>query len=80
MNFIALWVLFALVYIANVHSAEKKLRKTDRIQKEIDELRRNYIRTKDKSLFTGTMYEIVKSVEGMELEKNLKIPKKIIRS
>ena len=79
-NFIGLWILFGLIYISNVHSAEKKLRKTDRIQKEIDDVRRAYIHIKDKSLYNGTQYEIAKNVEGIDIEKEIKIPKKIKRS
>ena len=79
-NFIGLWVLFGLIYISNVHSAEKKLRKTDKLQKEIEDVRRAYINIKDKALYSGTQYEIVKYLEGIEVEKNVKIPKKIKRS
>lgn len=79
-NFIGLWVLFGLLYISNVHSAEKKIRKMNKIQKEIDDVRRAYIYIKDKTLFNGTQYEIAKNVEGLELEKDVKIPKKIKKS
>lgn len=79
-NFIALWAVFALVYIANVHHAEKKLRAVDKIQREIDDVRRAYIHEKDKSLYSGTMYEIVKGVDGLEVDEDMKIPKKIKRS
>ena len=77
LNFIALWVVFGLVYIANVHSAEKKLREMDKTQKEIEELRRAYINVKDKSLYEGTMYQIVQSVEDMVIDKDAKIPIRI---
>lgn len=79
-NFIGLWVLFGLVYISNVHSAEKKLRKMNTVQKEIDDVRRSYIHVKDKTLYSGTQYEIAKNVEGMNIEKEVKIPKKIKKS
>jgi hypothetical protein len=80
MNFIGLWVLFALFYISNVHRAEKKLRKLDKVQKEIDEVRRAYIYVKDQTMFEGTMYELARNIEGIELDKNRNIPKKIKRS
>lgn len=79
-NFIGLWVLFGLVYISNVHGAEKKLRKMNTVQKEIDDVRRTYIHVKDKTLYSGTQYEIAKNVEGMNIEKEVKIPKKIKKS
>ncbi|MEE9372553.1 MAG: FtsL-like putative cell division protein [Saprospiraceae bacterium] len=78
-NFIGIWILFGLFYISNVHKAEKKLRKMNTVQKEIDDVRRTYIHIKDKTLFSGTQYEIVKNVEGMNIEKEVKIPKKIIK-
>jgi len=80
MNFITLWAVLALIYIANVHSAEKKIREMDKTQKEIEELRRTYINVKDKSLYEGTMYQIVQQVDGMEVNKSAKIPKKIKRT
>ena len=79
-NFIGLWVLFGLLYISNVHRAEKKIRKMNSVQKEIDDVRRAYINIKDKTLFSGTQYEIAKNVEGLEIDKEVKIPKKIKKS
>lgn len=79
-NFIGLWVLFGLLYISNVHSAEKKIRKMNTVQQEIDDVRRAYINVKDKTLFSGTQYEIAKNIEGLDINEDVKIPKKIIKS
>ena len=79
-NFIGLWILFGLIYISNVHKAEKKLRTMSKVQSEIDDVRRAYINTKDKTLFNGTQYEIAKNIEGMSTGKKIRIPKKIKKS
>lgn len=79
-NFIGVWLLFGLIYISNVHKAEKKLHKINSIQKEINDVRRSYINLKDKTLYQGTQYEIAKNLEEMNKKAKVSIPKKIKKS
>ncbi len=69
--------VLTLIYIGNVHKAEKKIRQINDLHKEIEELRREYIAIKQQSMYDGTLYQVGKKVEGLELAESVKIPKKI---
>ena len=66
-----------LCYIATVHSAQNKIRKIDKKHKEIEEVRREYISIKKEVQHKGTLYEIGKTVEGVDMKDEVYIPKKI---
>lgn len=69
--------LMTLIYIGNVHRAEKKIRHINQTHKEIEELKRQYISIKQKSMYDGTLYQVGQKVEGLRLDGSVKIPKKI---
>ena len=67
----------ALVYIANVHNAEKKIRKIDAAHKKIEEIKRDYIHVKARSVDNGRLFEVAKEMNGLDVTKEIRIPKKI---
>jgi len=69
--------LLTLFYIGTVQSAEKKIRNINNKHKEIEELRREFISIKKKSQYNGTLYQVAKDVEGVDMESEIHIPKKI---
>ena len=69
--------ILTLLYIGNVHRAEKKIRKINKTHHEIEELRREYISIKQRSMYNGTLYQVGEKVEGLDLKKEVKIPRKI---
>ena len=64
-----------LVYIANAHFAEKKVRQIQSLQKEMKELRWEYMSLKSDIMYNYKLSEVSKKVELKGLR--LKSPKKI---
>ena len=75
--YFALICLLVLCYIATVHATEKKIRKINDKHQEIEDVRREYISIKKKVQHKGTLYEIVKDMKGVDMEKEVHIPIKI---
>ncbi len=75
--FFGLVCLLTLCYIGTVHSAEKKIRRIDRVHKEVEDIRQEYFSILQKIMFEGTMHEVVKEIEGVDMTKEVRIPKKI---
>ncbi len=73
----ALLCLLVLVYIANVHRVQKKIRAINEEYKQIEELKREYFSIKQKSLYDGTLNQVAKKIEGFDLEREVPVPKKI---
>jgi hypothetical protein len=69
--------VFVLIYIANVHRVEKKIRAIDHLHNDIEELKREYFSIKQKSWYNGTLNQVAKKVEGMDMTKKISIPKTI---
>jgi len=69
--------LLVLAYIATVHSAERKIRKINEKHKEIEEIRREYIMIKRDVQHEGTLYEVAKDMKGVDMTKEIHIPRRI---
>jgi len=78
MPFIGFLSLLALVYIANSHLAEKKIRRINKLGKEIKELKWEYINVKSELMFRSKMSEVSKSVEPLGLKQLSSPPQKIV--
>lgn len=72
--------LLLIVYIYTVHGAEKKIRKINECHKEMEELRREFYSIKQKCMYDGTLYQVTKKINGMQMEGTVPIPKKIDKS
>ncbi|MCB9318486.1 MAG: hypothetical protein H6570_04330 [Lewinellaceae bacterium] len=66
-----------LVYIANAHYAEKKMRKIQRLTKEVEELRWQYNSLKSDYLYQSTESQIQQKVTSLELSDRNNAPKAI---
>ncbi|MEL6122512.1 MAG: FtsL-like putative cell division protein [Bacteroidota bacterium] len=77
--YLGLVCLLTLFYIATVHHAEKKIRRINQKHREIETLRREYISIKQKSQYNGTLYQVAKEIEGVDMESEIHVPKKIER-
>nr|WP_307735049.1 FtsL-like putative cell division protein [Chitinophaga nivalis] len=78
MPFIGFLSVLALIYIANSHLAEKKIRRINKLGKEIKELKWEYINVKSELMFRSKMSEVSKSVEPLGLKQLSSPPQKII--
>ena len=77
MPFILFLSCLALVYIANSHFAEKKIRNINKLGREIKELRWEYLNVKSELMFRGKMSEVSKAVEPLGLKTLNNPPQKI---
>jgi hypothetical protein len=78
MPFILFLSALALLYIANSHLAEKKIRRINKLGREIKELKWEYINVKSELMFRSKMSEVSKSVEPLGLKQLNAPPQKIV--
>jgi len=62
--------VLALIYIANAHSAEKKVREIHRLREEVKELRWHYMSFKSEFLFSSSPTQLVNDVKYLDLGYN----------
>ena len=67
----------ALVYIANVFYVEKMIREMDDVEKEIQELRYEFITTKSRLMNESKSSEIAKKLETEGIKPSIVPPEKI---
>jgi len=67
-----------LIYIANAHYSEKKVREIQSYQAELKELRWHYMSLKSDIMYNSKRSEIAKQVEPLGLKPMKGKPKKII--
>jgi len=77
MPFILFLSALALVYIANSHLAEKKIRRINKLGREIKELRWEYLNVKSELMFRSKMSEVSKAVAPLGLKPLNNPPQKI---
>ncbi len=68
--FLLFLAVIALVYIANSHLAEKKVRRINKLSSEIKELKWEYLSVKSELMFRSKLSEVSKAVEPLGLKKN----------
>ena len=77
-----LFVLFlgflATIYIANTHYAERNVREIQILQKEIKELRWNYMSLQSENMFNSKRSELAKSMKEEGIRPQRTKPKKIL--
>ena len=69
--------ILLLIYIGNNHYAEKSVRKIDRLEREVEDLRADYTTLKAEYMLSGKQSEVAKTVEEKGLEESLEPPKKV---
>ena len=66
--------LLGLIYIANAHKAERKLRKISKLKKEVNEAKANYQQVKSENTFNTTQSQLSKRLESEGLKINTQSP------
>lgn len=67
----------ALLYIANAHMVEKRIRSINKLENEIKDLRAEYITLKSELMYLSKQSEVAKRVEVAGLKELRSAPKKI---
>jgi hypothetical protein len=67
-----------VLFVANNHTAENKIRRINSIEKDIRELRWTYMTSKSELMYKSKQSEVAKMVEAMDLKELTKPPYKIV--
>ena len=70
-------LFFLIIYISNQHSVEKKIREISKLEKEVEELRTDYITLNNNYMFSRKETEILKRVKDIKLQSSKLPPEKI---
>ena len=70
-------LFFLIIYISNLHSVEKKIREISKLEKEVEELRTDYITLNNNYMFSRKETEILKRVKDLKLQSSKLPPEKI---
>ena len=70
-------LFFLIIYIRNQHSVEKKIREISKLEKEVEELRTDYITLNNNYMFSRKETEILKRVKDLKLQSSKLPPEKI---
>ena len=70
-------LFFLIIYISNQHSVEKKIREISQLEKEVEELRTDYITLNNNYMFSRKETEILKRVKDLKLKSSKLPPEKI---
>jgi hypothetical protein len=73
-------VFIGIIYIMNGNIADKKIRDINKLNKEIKELRSNYIITKSELMFLSKQTEVAKRVEPLGLKETTQQPYLILNT
>lgn len=68
----------AVCYIANTHYAEKTIRQSDKLTKEIKELRSEYITIKSDLMYRSKQSEVAQRLQDKEIKPLTTPPRKIV--
>ncbi|MGN6640598.1 MAG: FtsL-like putative cell division protein [Mucilaginibacter sp.] len=75
--FILFLVLLGMIYIGNMHLAEKNIRDIDKIGKEVKELSWDYKTSKADLAFKSTLSEVAKRVDTLGIKESVEPPQKL---
>jgi len=68
----------AIIYIANNHWTERMIRKIDKTQVEVEELRADYTTIKSAYMYASKQTEVARKVKKLGLEESHTPPNKIV--
>lgn len=72
------FTMIGIVYIGNNHWAEKTIRKIDKMEEQVEELRADYTSLKADYMFSAKQSEVAKKVRKAGLIESYTPPNKII--
>lgn len=76
--FVLLLAFLALIYIGNSYFAEKNIRKIEKMQRELKELRYEYISIKSARMHATRQSEIAKQIKSKGIKESTVPPSKIV--
>lgn len=76
--FVCFLGFLAMIYIANAHYSEKKVRQIQKTQAELKQLRWKYMSLQSEFTYQTKRSEVIKAVKDIGLKPNKKKPNKII--
>ncbi|MCX2575588.1 FtsL-like putative cell division protein [Pedobacter sandarakinus] len=76
--FLCFLAFLGMVYIANSHFAVNNVRRIDKLNKEVKELRWEYKSLKADLMFKSKLTEVAKKVDTLGIKELIEPPKKII--
>jgi hypothetical protein len=75
--FILYLALLCMIYIGNMHLAEKNIRQIEKLNKEVKELNWDYKTTKADLAFKSTLSEVEKRADTLGVKVSLQPPQKL---
>ena len=76
--FVLFIAFLGMLYIANMHMAERSIRDISKISKEVKELGWDYKNTKAELAYKSTITEVARRVDTLGLKESLTPPQKIV--
>ncbi len=76
--FVLFLSFIAMIYIANAHYSEKKVRQIQRLQSELKQQRWQYMSLKSELMYQSKRSEVIKTVKPLGLKASKKRPNKIV--
>ena len=76
--FVLFLSFIAMIYIANAHYSEKKVREIQKLQSELKQQRWQYMSLKSELMYQSKRSEIMNAVEPLGLKTNKYKPNKIV--
>lgn len=75
--FVLFLVFLGMIYIGNMHLAEKSIRDIDHLSKEVKELTWDYKTTKADLAFKSTLTEVAKRVDTLGIHESVEPPQRL---
>lgn len=75
---VAFAVALGVVYVWNNHYAERTVRKIDKLEREVEDLRADVTTLEAEFMFSSKQSEVAKSVKALGLEESKEPPFKIV--
>jgi len=76
-NYLVVLMVLAMLYIANGHRAEEKIRRIHELKDEVKELRSEYIFLESEIMYNSTPSQMALGVEGMDLNVKEGMPRRL---
>ena len=70
-------IFLAMIYIANAHWTEKKVRRINQLNKEVRELNANYMSIKSDVIYHATYTKLKEQVADLKLSNDGDLPEKL---
>ncbi len=78
MPFVFFLTLLAIMYIANSYIAERTIRDIDKTERDIKELRSEFITGKSELMYRSKLSQVATAIESKGLKESTVAPKKIV--